>query len=419
MPDTDAIAARLRRYPASDDVRASAWDAFHDATDEHDLTERLRGLALPDDVKADLWDMKSGRAAAPAPSGVRVSGDSFADKIANAAGVLGHGALGVVKGAARSALHAAEAGINAGVIPGGIPGQGSPAIDYLAQGVQPQDTAETVGGWLETGAELAAPAMEAGKLAIAGGRALATKAAPMAARAAAEAGPALTRIGNSTVLDFASHVPGIGTPIHWARTGAKVLGHVLDIAAEKAATKAAPAAANAGGRVVAAGEPTLQESLASALEELRAPAATPPVQLPPSPSLPPGYTPRATVPRAVPTRAAAPAPTAAAPPKRAYFLKPESEISAAATPAPAIAPKAELAVSDLPAAWQNHVGQDIFPMTGAMGKEVEAALVSQLTERGVSVGKAMMDVSKNKDIPVQIKQQLLKALSRVSLKGAQ
>lgn len=424
MPDPDRLAARLRRAPASDDVRASAWDAFHDAADEHDLTDRLRKIALPDDVKADLWDLKSGRAADLKPSGVRVPGDTFGEKIKNAAGALGSGAVGFAKGAARSALNVAEMGMHAGIVPGGIPGQPNAGIAFLRAGVEPANDAERIGGYVETAAELAAPAAQAGKAALSAARAV-----PGVVRAA---GPAAKAAG-SVALDVAT--------AHPLRAAGKVLGFILDAA--KPAAKAAapvtreapvytgtsmrptpmpsggfslppvvprPASAPLSGRLVPAKAVPVEDEIAAALAD--APKPMPTVTTPPAAQLPAGYTPRTSAPK--PRLVKAPEPDPAAPRKRAYFLKPESELAAVADDAP-VTPSGNL--DDLPAAWQQHIGQDLFPLTGKEGEAVAAELVQTLRERGLSVSEAMMAVSKNADIPVQYRQQLLKSLSRVKMKA--
>lgn len=61
MPQTpyDPVAGILSKSPLGNTVRADAWDAFHDASDEEDLADRLGKLSLPDSVKADLWDLKA------------------------------------------------------------------------------------------------------------------------------------------------------------------------------------------------------------------------------------------------------------------------------------------------------------------------------------------------------------------------
>src|SRR5437868_5612628 len=59
MPDqADPVADLLRKAPASDAIRAAAWDAFHQSASVDDFAAKVKGLALPDSVKADLWDLK-------------------------------------------------------------------------------------------------------------------------------------------------------------------------------------------------------------------------------------------------------------------------------------------------------------------------------------------------------------------------
>jgi len=157
--------------------------------------------------------------------------------------------------------------------------------------------------------------------------------------------------------------------------------------------------------------------------------------LPPPVTLPAGYVPRATVPKPKAAKMAAPGseptPTPAAPtepPKRAYFLKPKDVIEAEKkmtaarearqVKAAAPAPKTELRVGDLPASWQKHIGQDLFPLTGKEGDAVAAELAAELTARGMSRSEALMFVSKNKDLTVQTRQQLMRALSRSKVKGS-
>ncbi len=409
MPDPDPIAAALRKAPVNDAVRASAWDVFHDASDQDDLEKRLRGISIPDNVKADLWDLKAGRASVAPPAPQPVAGDTFADKIANAAAALGHGVVGFAKGAAHTALNAVDAGMNAGVIPGAVPGMSHPGVDYLRDASAANGTAEKIGAGAETVAELAQPGYEAGKLAVMGGRALATKAAPLATAAATA-----IRSVDPLVLDAASEVAGhaIGAPFGSSALARRALAFAI-----KAARKSAPDAAetaNAGGKLVLAQTPTLAESLTDALASTRAETPMPRVTTPPQAELPAGYTPRTTVPKPRVAPKAAPA-AAPEPPKRAYFLKSEADLAPAeASPAPTgtIDPAA------LPASWQKHIGQDLFPLTGKEGEEVAAALADELRTSGMSVGQAMMAVSKNADIPTQFRQQILKSLSRVNLKGA-
>ena len=241
---------------------------------------------------------------------------------------------------------------------------------------------------------------------------------------------------------------------HPLRAAGKVLGYILDAA--KPAAKAAPppvvpprpvytgtsmaptkmpnvsfsmpaprppvqvpVVAPPAGRVVPPETPSINTALADALEALRAPK-TPPVELPPQVTLPAGYTPRATVPKPKPAKMAAPPPAQepAAPPKRAYFLKSEEELATARAPsAPSPKPTGEIRIQDLPESWQSRVGQDLFPLTGAEGDAVAAELAAELSARGLSRSEALMAVSKNKDISTQARQQLMKALGRVKVKG--
>ena len=55
----DPIADLLRKAPASDAIRAQAWQAFEDSSDEDTLAVRLTSLQLPDTLKAKLWEMKA------------------------------------------------------------------------------------------------------------------------------------------------------------------------------------------------------------------------------------------------------------------------------------------------------------------------------------------------------------------------
>lgn len=442
MPDTDRIAARLRRAPVLDDVRASAWDAFHEAADQDDLAKRLRGLSLPDDVKADLWDLKAGRVAEPPPSGVRVPGDSFGDKIKNAAGVLGRRpvsaedfmtpqdianrdmtGMDIVKGAGKGVVRSAAGIVNMAAQSRMIPGLNVPpqVVDRFTP--QYANDAQELGGTMETAAELAVPAVRGAK-AVAG-------AVPAMAR---NVGP-VARTAGGVALDVAT-----GHPL---RAAGKVLGFILDAAKKAAAAAPAavrspvpftgtgmapatvprggfsmppvrpaapPAAVPPTGRLVPAKAIPVEDEIAAALADV--PKPMPRVTTPPAAQLPAGYTPRTSAPK---LRAVPPPAAPAAPPKRAYFLKPKDELAAVADDAP-IAPSGTVTPDALPAAWQQHIGQDLFPLTGKEGDAVAAELLQELTSRGLSVGDAMMAVSKNPEVPVQLRQQLLKSLSRVKVK---
>lgn len=54
----DQVADLLAKAPIGQRVRADAWDAFHAAADEDDLTAKLQKLPMPQATKAALWDLK-------------------------------------------------------------------------------------------------------------------------------------------------------------------------------------------------------------------------------------------------------------------------------------------------------------------------------------------------------------------------
>jgi uncharacterized protein YoaH (UPF0181 family) len=179
------------------------------------------------------------------------------------------------------------------------------------------------------------------------------------------------------------------------------------------APRAAPVAPPAGRVVAPPVRPSVEDEMAGALSEVRTAPAMPRVTTPPQPDLPAGYTPRTTVPKPKAVKAEPTTPPATAePPKRAYFLKSPEDIAAAKVKPEAVTPSA-LRPEDLPASWRSHTGQDIFPTTGAEGKEIAAAFRQELADRGMSVGEAMMLVSKNKSLSTQQRAQIQRALSKM------
>lgn len=385
-----------------------------------------------------------------------VSAEDFVKPSTGWPAKLGDIGLGALKGLGSTAAGIAETAVNAGAIPGVLPAafspeMRSPLFTRAEEATTAANTDQRIGKGLETAAELAVPAFEVGKAGLS-----MAKAVP---RLLGKAGP--------VAVEVASHIPVIGGPIRLARTASKVLGRVLDLAG-----KEAPAAANTGGRLVKGSKLTDEQALVNALEELRggptAPAAPiarptsplppdrtghftlpkpkamlndaqiedfltrhggtgpaagpvavppraaapPPVRVtaPPEPSLPPGYKPRTTAPKlkAVKPKALQ-AEIDKAPRKRAYFLKPIEESAAVVDD---IEPTGSITPEDLPASWRSHTGQDIFPTTGAEGKELAEALRAELQDRGVSVGEAMAQVSKNRSIPTRERTQLIRALSQ-------
>lgn len=232
--------------------------------------------------------------------------------------------------------------------------------------------------------------------------------------------PAAKEIVKTAAVEALAH--HLGAPLGSVSLARLALKSALDgvSKAEPAATTAAEVgtlARDASGVPVKA--PSVEQALADALGEAGAPAPPARITTPPPPELPPGYTPRSTVPkprlvRPAPVQAAIDAAEAKTPPKRAYFLKTAEQIAAeadaAATPRTGT-PSGSITKADLPASWQNHTGQDIFPITGDDGKAVASALADELKARKLSPGQAMALVSKNKAIPVQVRMQLLRALN--------
>lgn len=236
------------------------------------------------------------------------------------------------------------------------------------------------------------------------------------------AGPVVKEIAKTAPLEIAASY--FGAP-HGAGVVARVLlKQVLDAAkgAKGAASEAvAEVSPNAGGRVVTAKAPTLTQELTDALAETRAPQAPASVTTAPDPSLPPGYTPRSTLPKAKQAKASlseprqkptASPPPNQGPPKRAYFLKSDADIAAAAEPVESFAPTGSIDIADLPAAWKSHTGQDLFPVTGVEAKEITAALRAEIKERGMTVGQAISAVSKNKDIPTKMRAQIIRSFTK-------
>jgi len=300
----------------------------------------------------------------------RADGESFGEKIADAAKFLGGEVVGFGKGALRSALGVGQMAIDAGMVPGQTPSgfdpnYRNPTLTAATNAAASQNLAEDVGGGLETATELTLPVLEGGKAVGALARAGIDKAAPIARQV-------------SSVVDTASKIPVVGRPlkgpVNWM---AKALSYALDSSAtKKAATEATKAAAEAAakasvdaersapiatttwgasapaaapavpaaapapmtgslssplppgysmpvmlpkaapaapvGRVVPAQEPTLNQVLQQALAESSAPTPPARVTTAPAPELPPGYTPRTSAPKPKPAKASLPEPVRAA-----------------------------------------------------------------------------------------------------------
>lgn len=351
-----------------------------------------------------------------------VSAEDFAPKAPSWPATIGDALVGAAKGAAGLGKTALNTGL---MLTGQGIGRFDPAIDPW---LEPTTEAQRVGRNTEMAAEFAVPAFDVAKGAV----------------SLAQAVPRVASKISPAAVDIASHLPVVGK---YVRAG-QVLGKVLDMgkaaAQEMRPPTSAPASVrpvtslddelaaleawgapapsppvnpNVGGRLVPRQAPTVEQAVSDALTDMQTP--TPPARIttPPPPDLPAGYTPRTTVPKPKAVKASLPAeppvepPT---PPKRAYFLKSEAQIAdeKAATAAARSAPSRTLNVSDLPASWQARVGQDIFPTTGAEGEAVMNAFRQELRDRGLSVGEAIAAVSRNKNLPVQLRSQLLRALSK-------
>jgi predicted 3-demethylubiquinone-9 3-methyltransferase (glyoxalase superfamily) len=58
VPQVAAVTRILDPLKVPDEVKASTWDAFHEARDANDLKARFDRLDLPTETKADLWDLR-------------------------------------------------------------------------------------------------------------------------------------------------------------------------------------------------------------------------------------------------------------------------------------------------------------------------------------------------------------------------
>lgn len=282
---------------------------------------------------------------------------------------------------------------------------------------------------------------------VAGGRAAGRGLATVGEQIAAKAGPTLTEAAKLGALELGAHAvgvpPGVISAVRVGSKAVKALKAAQEAApvATEAAEETAPVVSpNAGGRLVPRTEPTLHDVLSQVLDEVQASKSPANVTLPPAAELPPGYTPRTTVPKRM-VKAAPPPPNTAAPeaatPPRPYFLKSPQQLADEAAAPPSSGPRpyflkspeqmaadapqaatgatsGSLTINDLPMAWRSRVGQDIFPTTGAESKEVMDAMRQELKDRGLTIGQAITEVSKNKNISTQLRSQLLRSLSTMS-----
>ena len=67
-PNTPDIQTLLDASGAPQDVKANAWDAYHQTGNQQDFQTRFDKLQIPQETKASLWDMKFSPQASAAPS---------------------------------------------------------------------------------------------------------------------------------------------------------------------------------------------------------------------------------------------------------------------------------------------------------------------------------------------------------------
>jgi hypothetical protein len=176
MPEQpDPVADMLKGVKTSDAVRASAWDAFYEATSEDDLAKRLQKLPLAPTVKADLWDLKVRQAptsevptnsdnlqlTTPAKS-ERTWGDTAADLAIGAAKGLGNTVYGLGKMVYQTPIGR----ISDAIQPGAFDEANKPPE------IIPTNTPQKVGYGAEQIGEFFVPAAKAGAVGKVAGKAL-------------------------------------------------------------------------------------------------------------------------------------------------------------------------------------------------------------------------------------------------------
>ena len=126
-----AVEQYLRGIPASDRVRAVAFDAVYNM-DDATAERALRELTLPDNIKATLWDFRSGiagRATPPPPAATAgmmaqstVEGDPVAPRSWTDTAVDALPTLGGIGGGIIGGIGGTVAGMGVGGVPGAIGG---------------------------------------------------------------------------------------------------------------------------------------------------------------------------------------------------------------------------------------------------------------------------------------------------------
>lgn len=374
-----------------------------------------------DDIRATLksYDAQQQSAAKPPAS-------------SQALGQIKDVGIGIVKGLGSTVANIAELAANAGVIPGQARGgmfdsaMRHPLFTKAEELTTAANTPQRIGKVGEQVAELAVPAYQTGRAALS----LAGKAGPLAVEAAshlpiigrplrilrmigralpeAEAvssnagGRLVQRSGPTTesaISDALSELrrpepppsvelpPGRGLPPGYEpRTSAPPLRL-------SPPTEPSP---NAGGRLAPRQTPSLQQELSDALAEVNKPEPPRRITTPPEPKLPAGFTPRSSVPKPKAAKAAAPVATESTPaaPKRAYFLRPLSEMKGEAG-MPVEPLGRPVTIDDLPASWRSRTGQALGGEQWKAGTALSADALSEIQQRGLSVPDAIDAVAKN------------------------
>lgn len=178
-----------------------------------------------------------------------------------------------------------------------------------------------------------------------------------------------------------------------------------------------------------------EAEIADALAEVAAsePVIPPPARIttPPQPDLPPGYTPRTTVPK---PKAAKPKPvtdaeakayarkraaekaSAEAPPasKRPYFLRSEADMEAIrrakAERAAPVEPSDFTDARNLPEPWRQHMDQPVTRVTASDVNQMAEAM----TAEGISPQAAIRAVSKDTQLPANVRLELMTALGKIA-----
>ena len=228
---------------------------------------------------------------------------------------------------------------------------------------------------------------------------------PGVARAAGRVGLEGAKLGVPLAIDAA-----MGMPVTSVRPMLKMIGRFMD-RERPAAVPAVEAPPNAGGTLVKAKGPTVETSIADALDEIRnEPAAV--GTTPPQPDLPAGYTPRTTVPKSKaapkPTPKPAAAPSATHGPRN-YFVR---KTGAAPTePAPMRMRGRVLTQEDLPTSWRSRTGQALTK-PGEISEADVAGVQQVMSESGLSAAEVLDALTRDRKLAPNERTALMDAVNR-------